>query len=125
LRYRNYFRYQARSLLRYSGSIRCSIHSGLIRASKNSAKRNQSEHARAGAARVGGNAAMGSWRECGSTNDQQLGCKLRAFLVFLGIQSEAGHEMMNSRNFFGELKRCNVYKPPVGETDVLNRNALV
>jgi hypothetical protein len=30
------------------------------------------EHARAGAVRVGGNAAMGSWRECGSTNDQNL-----------------------------------------------------
>ena len=32
-----------RSLLRCSGSIRCSIRSGTIRASKNSAKRNQSE----------------------------------------------------------------------------------
>ena len=32
-----------RSLLRCSGSIRCSIRSGMIRASKNSAKRNQSE----------------------------------------------------------------------------------
>ena len=30
------------------------------------------EHARAGAVRVGGNAAMGSWRECGTTNDQNL-----------------------------------------------------
>ena len=46
-----------RSLPRCSGSIRCSIRSGTIRASKNSAKRNQSEHARAGAARLGGNAA--------------------------------------------------------------------
>ena len=46
-----------RSLPRCSGSIQCSIRSGTIRASKNSAKRNQSEHARAGAARLGGNAA--------------------------------------------------------------------
>src|SRR5438132_887723 len=30
-----------------------------------------------GAARVGGNAAMGSWHESGRTNDQELGCKLQ------------------------------------------------
>src|SRR5713226_9372310 len=30
------------------------------------------EHARAGAARVGGDAATGSWRDCGGTNDQEL-----------------------------------------------------
>jgi hypothetical protein len=34
LRYRNYFRYQARSLLRYPGSIRCSIRSEMIHALK-------------------------------------------------------------------------------------------
>jgi len=35
---------------------------------------------------------------------------------------ERGRE---SINFFVELKRRNVYKPPVGESDVLNRNRLV
>ena len=41
--YRGALRFGGRSLPRCSGSIRCSIRSGMIRASKNSAKRKQSE----------------------------------------------------------------------------------